>query len=139
MTDIESFYAVESWLAEVEKRGSKDVVKLLIGNKADLAGDRKVSYEQGLELAKQWDMKFLESSAKSGTNVQECFQLLTQEVDQKVMQYGKERARGAPMAKKGASLQNYSSSIGSTGYFLLIVIDVAKLLFVLQLTLNEFI
>eukprot|EP00826_Nyctotherus_ovalis_P054153 TRINITY_DN707_c0_g2_i12.p1 TRINITY_DN707_c0_g2~~TRINITY_DN707_c0_g2_i12.p1 ORF type:complete len:123 (-),score=38.31 TRINITY_DN707_c0_g2_i12:149-517(-) len=115
VTDRESFQAVEGWLAEVEKRAAKDVVKVLIGNKADLAGDRKVSYEEGLEMAKQWGMKFLETSAKSGTNVQQCFQMLTEEVDQKVLQPGKEKTKGQ-VAKKGVSLTDSPITSSTAGW-----------------------
>lgn len=121
VTDRDSFQAVESWLAEVEKRAAKDVIKLLIGNKADLAGDRKVSYEEGLELAKQWGMKFLETSAKSGTNVQECFNLLTGEIDQKVLQPGKEKKREVATGRRGVALQESSSIGGATGMYFYII------------------
>jgi len=84
VTDPESFKGVENWLAEVDKRASGNVVKLLIGNKADLAGQRKVTYEDGLALAKRWGMGFLETSAKSGTNIKECFQVLTEEIHGKI-------------------------------------------------------
>ena len=80
VTDDESFKSVESWLSEVDKLASGNVVKLLIGNKADLAGQRKVTYEEGLELAKRCGMDFMETSAKSCTNVQECFKKLTDDI-----------------------------------------------------------
>ncbi len=84
VTDPESFKGVESWLTEVDKRASGNVTKLLIGNKADLAGQRKITYEEGLELSKKWGMGFLETSAKSGTNIQEAFRVLTEEIYGKV-------------------------------------------------------
>ena len=44
---------------------------VLVGNKADLADERVVSKEQGNGLAKTWNTSFMESSAKTRTNVQE--------------------------------------------------------------------
>ena len=98
VTDVESFKAVESWLTEVDKRASASVSKLLIGNKADLAGQRKVTYEEGLEMAKKWGMGFLETSAKSGTNIRESFKVLTEEIHGKIT---KPTAKGTPNGLTG--------------------------------------
>ena len=80
VTDLDSFRAVETWMTEVDKFASGTVTKLLVGNKIDLASQRKVSTEQGLSLAKQYGIKFLETSAKTSTNVLECFNAMTEEV-----------------------------------------------------------
>ena len=85
ITDIESFKAIENWMGEVDKFASANVNKLLIGNKADLAAQRKVSHEQGLSLAKQYGIRFLETSAKTCTNVMECFNTMTEEIYQRVV------------------------------------------------------
>lgn len=61
----------------------KDVDKIpfvLVGNKCDLESERKISYQQGEELAKKFNCKFLESSAKTKTNVDEAFVTLVREV-----------------------------------------------------------
>ena len=85
VTDPDSFRAVDGWLADVDKLASSSVTKLLIGNKADLAGQRKITYEEGLALAKKCGMHFLETSAKSATNVQESFRLLTEQIYNRVI------------------------------------------------------
>lgn len=36
ITDRQSFKDIENWLAEVDKYGNENVVKLLVGNKSDL-------------------------------------------------------------------------------------------------------
>ena len=48
---------------------------MLVGNKAYLADERVVSKEQGNGLAKTWNTSFMESSAKTRTNVQEVSEL----------------------------------------------------------------
>ena len=80
ITDEESFKAVEMWVGEINKFAVPGVSKLLIGNKIDMATDRKVSKEQGESLAKHYGIKFLETSAKDSTNVLESFQTMTQEM-----------------------------------------------------------
>ena len=51
-----------------------------MGNKCDLEDKRTVSYQQGKELAETYGMQFIETSAKSNTNVDEAFHLLGKEV-----------------------------------------------------------
>ena len=46
---------------------------VLVGNKSDLADKKQVSIEEGQELAEKYEMKFYETSAKTGKNVNEIF------------------------------------------------------------------
>ena len=43
---------------------------ILIGNKVDLENDREVSYEEGLQFAKKYNLNFFETSAKTAYNVE---------------------------------------------------------------------
>jgi len=80
ITDPESFFNINSWLIEVEKNASKNVYKILIGNKCDLDEKRKVTFEQGKEFADTHGMKFFETSAKNAHNVEESFITMTREI-----------------------------------------------------------
>ena len=80
ISDTESFKNINNWLIEIEKNANKNVYKILVGNKCDLEDKRTVSYQQGKELAETYGMQFIETSAKSNTNVDEAFQLLGREV-----------------------------------------------------------
>ena len=74
VTNEESFDNVEMWLREIRAYNSPDIKVFLIGNKIDLVDERKVSTEDGESYAKTNKAnKFLESSAKTGINVQEIF------------------------------------------------------------------
>ena len=53
-----------------------DVEQLLIGNKCDLESRHKVSKEQGKELARSLDIPFVETSARTGYNIDEVFETL---------------------------------------------------------------
>jgi Ras-related protein Rab-1A len=53
------------------------VLRFLVGNKCDLDSKRKVTYEQGKELARQYNIQFLETSAKDTVNIDELFQSTT--------------------------------------------------------------
>ena len=80
ITNKESFEGLTSWLIEIEKNSSKDVYKLLIGNKNDLENERKISYNEGKEFASINGMQFFETSAKTAFKVQEAFEVLTKDI-----------------------------------------------------------
>lgn len=50
-----------------------DVLRVLIGNKADMSEKREVSFEEGQELANFYGIPFLEASAKDTVNINETF------------------------------------------------------------------
>ena len=52
---------------------------ILVGNKSDLEEYRQVPTEQGKELAQRLGIPFIETSAKTNTNVSACFELLVEE------------------------------------------------------------
>ena len=80
VTDLQSFQELNTWLIEIEKNASKNVYKILIGNKCDMAEKRKVTFEQGKEFADTHGMKFIETSAKTNKNVEESFVTMTKEI-----------------------------------------------------------
>ena len=84
ITDRQSFKDIETWLAEVDKFGNENVVKLLVGNKSDLEASRQVKTEEGKNLADSLGIKFLETSAKDAINVEKAFTTLSNEIKSKV-------------------------------------------------------
>ena len=65
---------------EIERFASEQVNKLLVGNKCDMEENREVSFQDGAELAKHFDIPFLETSAKNSVNVEETFATMTREI-----------------------------------------------------------
>ena len=80
ITDLESFENLNSWLIEIEKNASKNVYKILVGNKCDMEDQRKVTVEQGKDFADKYGMEFFEISAKDSINIEEAFITMTREV-----------------------------------------------------------
>lgn len=72
-------------MAEVEKFASESAIKLFVGNKCDADEKRKVTFEEGKDAAGRYNVKFLETSAKTTKGVQDAFQLLAKEIKSKVL------------------------------------------------------
>ena len=84
ITNQSSFKAIQGWIDDCTKNTPKSVLLLLIGNKSDLKDTREVSYEEGESFAKSHNMIFLETSAKTGENVNEIFEKSVMQIDQNI-------------------------------------------------------
>jgi Ras-related protein Rab-14 len=62
-----------SWLTDARNLTNPNTVIMLIGNKKDLEAQRDVTYEEAAQFAKENGLIFVESSAKTGENVEEAF------------------------------------------------------------------
>ncbi|GLT88819.1 hypothetical protein SLE2022_068280 [Rubroshorea leprosula] len=68
----------EVWAKEVELYSTnQECIKFLVGNKVDRESERVVSREEGMALAQKHKCCFIECSAKTRENVQQCFTDLT--------------------------------------------------------------
>ena len=73
ITDRDSFEHVKNWMADVDKFAKEGVLRILCGNKCDLEHQRKISKEEGKELASKYGIQYIETSAKDTTNIEELF------------------------------------------------------------------
>ena len=53
---------------------------ILVGSKADLEDERKITKKQGYELADQYELQFVQTSAKDNQNIAHVFNILTADV-----------------------------------------------------------
>ena len=72
-------------MRNIEGNAPQTVNKVLVGNKCDLSNIRQVSKQQGQQLAREYDIPFIETSARTGENVQEAFILLASDVVNRLM------------------------------------------------------
>lgn len=73
VTSKTSFDNIRAWLAEIYEYAHDDVVIMLLGNKSDMASERVVRRDDGARLAKEYGVAFMETSAKTGLNVDLVF------------------------------------------------------------------
>jgi len=72
VTRRETFTHLKQWLEETRQNANSLIEIILVGNKVDLK-TRQVSTEEGKRFAEENKLHFLETSAKTSTNVKEVF------------------------------------------------------------------
>uniref|UniRef100_A0A3Q3GJR0 small monomeric GTPase n=1 Tax=Labrus bergylta TaxID=56723 RepID=A0A3Q3GJR0_9LABR len=80
VTNKTSFDNIQAWLTEIHEYAQQDVVLMLLGNKADSTHERVVKREDGERLAKEFGVPFMETSARSGLNVELAFTAVAKEL-----------------------------------------------------------
>lgn len=73
ITSRASFTSTFKWIEDVRTERGNDVVIILVGNKSDIQDKREVSTEEAEQKAQDYNVLFLEVSAKVGTNVKTLF------------------------------------------------------------------
>lgn len=73
VTNRQSFMNTARWISEVRTERGSDVIIFLVGNKTDLVDKRQVSIEEGDSKAREFNVSFIETSAKAGLNIKALF------------------------------------------------------------------
>mmetsp|Transcript_27510 Transcript_27510/g.50768 ORF Transcript_27510/g.50768 Transcript_27510/m.50768 type:complete len:215 (-) Transcript_27510:1098-1742(-) len=84
ITRRETFNHLATWLEDARQHANPEMTIMLIGNKSDLAHRRAVSYEEGEAFAKEHNLIFMETSARSAQNVEESFINTAKEIYRKI-------------------------------------------------------
>ncbi len=94
ITDPDSFEATLEFREQILRVKNSDttIPLVLVGNKSDLAAERRISAEQAQQRADSWGVLYLEASAKTRTNVDRVFYDLMREI---------RRRKGGPVGVGG--------------------------------------
>jgi small GTP-binding protein len=78
ITNRATFEHLGRWIQDAKSLARPDITLVIVGNKSDTdsASTRKVSFLEGTCFAQEHDCMFLETSAMTGENIQEAFNLL---------------------------------------------------------------
>lgn len=90
VTNEESFKNVRKWMESIFEHADQNICKVMVGNKIDLADERKISTKEAQELANSFQMQYFEASAKENKGINEFFETLMTQVYTK--RFGNERA-----------------------------------------------
>ena len=82
LSNRKSFEQMPDWIYAVEQHAAKPhlPVFVLVGNKSDLEERRQVQRGEVELFAKRFNMKYLETSAKTGQNVEEVYTTIARRV-----------------------------------------------------------
>jgi len=76
LTNYESFEHLPQWIEEIRANIKNEIPLLLVGNKSDLTEQRAVSMEEINDFTKKFNLHYMETSAKTGDGVGDCFHIL---------------------------------------------------------------
>ncbi len=80
ITDRKSFESIPDWIKSVKDAKGSNFPMILLGNKLDKEDVRVIKEKEGKELADEYNIKFFETSNKTGTNIQEAGMALVNEI-----------------------------------------------------------
>ena len=84
VTNMQTYENVKNWISQIKEEASPNVIIYLVGNKIDFPDEQRlIKAEDGQKIADEFNLPFKEASAKDGTNVNEIFQELLEEIDEK--------------------------------------------------------
>jgi len=84
VTNMQTYENVKNWISQIKEEANPNVIIYLVGNKIDVPDDQRlVKEEDGQKIANEFNLPFNEASAKDGTNVNEIFQELLEQIDEK--------------------------------------------------------
>ena len=104
----ESFNHTENWLNDLKSQANPDVRIFLVGNKADLEEERKVSKEEGEKYKEDQHLDlFMETSAKTGHNARNVLVEAAKILYKDYLKFDENNKENAPsnvLGKKGQGL-----------------------------------
>ena len=84
VTNKTSFNNLQSWLLLVKEECYSEIPIIIVGNKKDLEDERVIDKEEAIEYAKEENVLYIETSSKTGENIEKTIHILTENVLQKL-------------------------------------------------------
>lgn len=112
ITNEKSFDNIKNWIRNIEAHASEDVEKMIIGNKCDNDEKRAISLNQGQNLASEYKVDFMETSAKANINVEEAFTQIAKAIKKKM----DTKQMSQPSQKTSASIKPSSGGEKKKGF-----------------------
>lgn len=81
ITNEKSFESIEKWRSDaLENANNENLQFILIGNKKDLKSNRKITVEQGKELAKKLNMSYFETTIEDNDSIQTALSGISKDI-----------------------------------------------------------
>uniref|UniRef100_A0A8C6WR28 small monomeric GTPase n=1 Tax=Neogobius melanostomus TaxID=47308 RepID=A0A8C6WR28_9GOBI len=112
ITSRSSFDNIRAWLTEIHEYAQSDVVIMLLGNKADMNSERAIRRDEGERLAREYSVPFMETSAKTGVNVELAFTAVAKDLKSRAIEHPNE-----PKFKIHEYIEAQKEKSGCCSYF----------------------
>ena len=80
VTSRKSYDNVTKWMNSIAEHADPSIIKVLVGNKIDLEEERDVTSSEAATLARDFGVRYFETSAKQNKNVTEVIEHIIGEV-----------------------------------------------------------
>jgi len=115
----QSFEEIRTFQQQILRVKDKDYFPIIIvSNKCDLEQDRVVSKEEGMQLARSFGCRFMETSAKQRINVEQAFYELVREIrkyNREMSGYSGQQQLGSGGAPKPFDTEDRDEGAGCCG------------------------
>ncbi|KAH9052538.1 ras-domain-containing protein [Lactarius vividus] len=111
------FEHARTWLADVRAHADPHLTCILVGNKSDLAQERRqVPADEGTRWAEEEGLLFVEASAKSGANVDAAFEAAARDILAKIRRgvFDDDRSPGVKLSKPAGGVVLDQNKPGQT-------------------------
>ncbi|KAJ3425698.1 ras and ef-hand domain-containing protein [Anaeramoeba flamelloides] len=105
ITDKTTFERAKLWIREIREKEEQKTTIALVGNKTDLK-ERLVSTEKGSKYAKEEDLLFFETSAKTGEGISKIFLDLIKEMPKNNVDLQKSNENYKELENENYSMKN---------------------------------
>lgn len=89
ITQGDSLISAKYWIEELQRNSDNNSNVMLVGNKSDMESEREISIEDAEYFSKEYDISYIEVSAKTGSNIDNIFENIYKQLIEDIIEQEK--------------------------------------------------